>query len=182
MVRRSPVAIGIDVPRATFAISSGTSGGVGSSNQSGSYFSRRLRETNRARRGELAVCAEEQIAAIADGLAHLPDVAFGALELLEAGLAGVEGRVATGRVELQGRVPDRHVLGRSLRRDVGVEVHVRRITGLGVEVGVAAEALVHEPTEQLVDGLLDGLADDVPARHLDPAQDADERDDRGVPE
>ena len=42
VVRRSPVAIGIDVACATRAISSGMSGGVGSSNQSGSYFSRRL--------------------------------------------------------------------------------------------------------------------------------------------
>ena len=39
MVSRSPVAIGIDVWRATFAIPFGSSGGVGSSNQSGSYFS-----------------------------------------------------------------------------------------------------------------------------------------------
>ena len=36
VVSRSPVAIGIDVARATRAISSGISGGVGSSNQSGS--------------------------------------------------------------------------------------------------------------------------------------------------
>ena len=36
VVSRSPVAIGIDVPRATSAITSGMSGGTGSSNHSGS--------------------------------------------------------------------------------------------------------------------------------------------------
>ena len=36
VVSRSPVAMGIEVPRATSAISSGLSGGVGSSNHSGS--------------------------------------------------------------------------------------------------------------------------------------------------
>jgi hypothetical protein len=36
VVSRSPVAIGIEVPRATWAITSGMSGGTGSSNQSGS--------------------------------------------------------------------------------------------------------------------------------------------------
>ncbi len=36
VVRRSPVAIGMEVPRATSAISSGFSGGVGSSNHRGS--------------------------------------------------------------------------------------------------------------------------------------------------
>ena len=69
-----------------------------------------------------------------------------------------------------------HVLRGTLGGEIGVEVDVRRVARLGVEVRVAAEALVHEAAEQLVDGLLDGLADDVPARHLDPAQHADERD------
>ena len=36
------------------------------------------------------------------------------------------------------------------------------------------EAFVDAPTEQLVHGLVDGLADDVPARHLDAAEDAEE--------
>jgi hypothetical protein len=41
VVSRSPVAIGIEVARATRAISSGDSGGVGSSSQSGSKRSSR---------------------------------------------------------------------------------------------------------------------------------------------
>ena len=36
VARRSPVAIGMVVPRATLAISRGLSGGIGSSNHSGS--------------------------------------------------------------------------------------------------------------------------------------------------
>ena len=35
---------------------------------------------------------------------------------------------------------------------------------------------MHAPAEQVVDRLADRLADDVPAGHLDAAQDADERD------
>ena len=42
VVNRSPVAMGIDVALATLAISSGASGGTGSSSQSGSYGSSRL--------------------------------------------------------------------------------------------------------------------------------------------
>ncbi|MCY1241972.1 hypothetical protein D9M72_549060 [compost metagenome] len=42
VVRRSPVETGIEVARATSAIAASCPGGTGSSNQSGSYFSRRL--------------------------------------------------------------------------------------------------------------------------------------------
>ena len=95
-------------------------------------------EADRARCGELAVCSEEQIAAVADRLAHLADVALGPCERLEARLARVERRVRRRGVELERREALRDVLGGALaRRDpdrcrrrsdrrLRIEVRVRR--------------------------------------------------------
>ena len=44
-----------------------------------------------------------------------------------------------------------------------------------IEVGVAAQPLVNLAAEEIVDGLADRLADDVPKRHLDAGQDAHQR-------
>ena len=127
--------------------------------------------------------AEEQVAAVADRLAHGSHVPLAAVELVEPGLPGIERRVVAGRVELEGREAPGGVLRRPLGGKVGIEVDVGRVPGLAVEVGVGAQPLVHPSAEQLVDGLAHRLADDVPAGHLDPAQHADERDVRpsGVP-
>jgi hypothetical protein len=98
------------------------------------------------------------------------------LEVVEARLVRIEGRVGPGRVELHGREPARGVLRGARRPELGVDVDVRRVAVLGVEVAVGTKTLVHAAAEQVVDRLPDGLADDVPARHLDATEHADERD------
>ncbi len=137
---RSPVAIGMVVERATRAISSGISGGVGSSNQSGSNGSRRRASRIAPAVGELPVGAEEQVAARADGLSHRRDVALGAVDRLELGLPRINAVAQRPtRIELDGREPESGVLGCPAGGDVGVAVDVRRIVRLGIEVGVGAQ-------------------------------------------
>ena len=113
---------------------------------------------------------------VSDRLAHRPDVPLAAVELLEPRLPRVERRVVPRRIELERREAPCQVLRGPLAGEVGVEVDVGRVPRLAVEVRVAAQALVDAPAEQLVDGLVDGLADDVPARHLDAAEHAEQRD------
>ena len=113
--RRSPAAIGTLQARATFAISSGASGGTGSSNHSGSYGSmRRARRMAPAavicpwvpkRRSAFEPTADTQ-------LAH---EALAAIERGEGGLTAVEGRVRAERIELQRRKALREILRRPLR-------------------------------------------------------------------
>ncbi len=135
-----------------------------------------LGEADRAGRGELAVRSDQQIAAVADGIPNLADVLLRPREFLEARLARVERRVRARGVELQRRETEREVLGGAFCAQIRVDVDVGRIAFRRIEVRVRAQSLVHQTAEQLVHGLADRLADDVPARHLDPAQHAYERD------
>ena len=131
-------------------------------------------QADRARCGELPVGAEEQVAAGADRLADRAHVRLAPVERLEVGLPGVERGVGAGGVELQRREATVRVGGRPLGRERRVEVDVRRVARLGVEVRVRPEPLVHPAAEQLVHRLPDRLADDVPAGDLDAAEHADE--------
>ena len=133
------------------------------------------RQADRARDGELPVRSEQQVAARADRLADLPDVALAAVEIGERRLPGIEGRVRPGRVELERREAQRGVLGGALRGQVGIGVDVGRVAGLRVEVAVGAQPLAHAPAEQLVDRLADRLAGEIPHRHLDAREHAHER-------
>ena len=127
VVSRSPVAMGMDVARATRAISSGASGGVGLLEPERIEALEPPRQADRARDGELPVRAEQQVAARAHGLADLPDVALAAVEVVERRLARIERRVRAGRVELDRREAERGVLRRAHRRELGVGVDVGRV-------------------------------------------------------
>src|SRR5579883_1432591 len=81
VVSLSPAAMGIEVARATFAISSGISGGVGSSSQIVSLQT--LGEPYRAGRRELAMRSEQQVRPRADRLARQPHKTFGKLQRFE---------------------------------------------------------------------------------------------------
>ena len=118
---------------------------------------------------------DEQVAAVADRLAHPRDVRLGAGERLEARLARVERRVRAERVELERSESLRDVGRGAFRREVGIRVHIDRVVGLGIEIGVGAKLLVHAPAQEFEHGPADRLADDVPAGHLDPAHDALQR-------
>ena len=133
------------------------------------------RQPDRARDRELPVRPEQEIAARADGLPDLPDVALAAIELVERRLPGIEGRVRPGRIELDRGEAQVGVLAGAAGRQVGIGVDVGRVAGLRVEVAVGAQPLAHASAEQLVGRLADCLADEVPHRHLDPREHADER-------
>ena len=135
-----------------------------------------LREPDRSGGSELAVRADQQVAAIPDGLTYPRDVGLRPSEGLQARLARVEGGVRSHRIELDRREPLVDVGGRSLCGEVRIHVDVGRVAWLGIEIGVRAQPLVDPSAEELVRGFADRFAHDVPAGHLDAAEDADERD------
>jgi hypothetical protein len=121
------------------------------------------------------VGADEQVTAVADGVPQARDIRLCSRKRLEARLARVERGVRPNRIELQRRESHGDVGGGAFGRQVRVRVHVSDVARLGVQVRVRTEPLVHTPAEELVDRLAHRLADDVPARHLDPAQHAAEQ-------
>ena len=68
-----------------------------------------------------------------------------------------------------------HVLRGARRRAVGVVIEVLALSVCRIKVAIGAQALVHAAPEQLIDRLIDRLADDVPAGHLQPAHHAHQR-------
>ena len=134
-----------------------------------------LGEPDGAGGGHLAVRAEQQVGLVADGLADEPHETLAAVEFRERELPAIEGRVGTRRIELDRREALLHILDGPLRRALGVVVDRVGLGGRRVDVGVGADALVDEASEQLVDRLPRRLADDVPAGHLERAQHAHQR-------
>ena len=118
---------------------------------------------------------EQQIAAAADGVAQGPHEALGAIERLQRQLPRIEGRIGADRVELDRREPLLDVFARPLCRQIRIPVDVGPVAVLRVQVGVGPQPLVDAAAEQLVDRLAQLLADDVPAGHLDAAENAHER-------
>ena len=138
------------------------------------------RESERARHRELPMRAEQEVAAGSQRLPQGPHESFAELQPLEARLARIEGGVGAGGIELDRGKALPKVFQRPLRRrmrrriDGAIRIGVR--AGLvRIEIGVAAQPLVDLAAEEVVDGLHDRLADDVPQRHLDPAEDAHQR-------
>ena len=128
------------------------------------------REANRARGGHLPVRAEQQVGIGAHGGAQLAHEALAQIERRERQLPAVEGRVGSGRIKLQGGEALREVLDRALGGEIRILVHVAPVPGTRVDIGVGAQPLVYPPPEQVVDGLVRFLADDVPAGHLERTQ------------
>ncbi len=137
-------------------------------------------EPDRARRRELTVRADEKVGPVADRLADEPHVALGALERLERRLPRVESRVGAEWIELDRREALGHVLRSPSRGGLGIVVDVSRVPVRGVEIRVGAEPLAHSAAEERMDRTIELLPDDVPARHLDPAQNADQGDIRSL--
>jgi hypothetical protein len=126
-------------------------------------------EADRARRRELPVCADEQVAARADRLPHGTDVPLSSVERVERGLPRIERRVRSCRIELDRCEPLLHVCDRALRRQRRVGVDVGGVAVLRIEIGVRPQPLADLAAEQRVHGPVELFADDVPARHLDSA-------------
>ena len=83
--------------------------------------------------------------------------------------------VRAGRVELHCRETTFDFASGNLSRRHRILVERSRVDvfalgGRRIEIRVATELVVDSATEQLVDGFADGLATDVPARHLDTRQ------------
>jgi hypothetical protein len=89
---------------------------------------------------------------------------------LDRGEADVD--VVTGSRGGMGRVEPHVTAERAVVTRTGIS---RSLAGRGivVDIGVAADAVAHRAAEQLVHRLAAVLADDVPARHLDRAEDAE---------
>lgn len=124
--------------------------------------------------------AEQQIGARADRFPHLARIGLAAIQGLERGLAAVIYGIGPGRIELDRRKPLVHVFRRALGRHIAVVIDVGGVVGFRIQVGIRAQAFVDAPAEQFVHGLVDSLADNIPAGHLDPAEHADERDIRSL--
>ena len=112
---------------------------------------------------------------MAHRLAHQPHQAHGALERLLGRLARIVGRIAAGGIELEAGEALLHVFRGALGRALRIVVELLALAVGGIKIGVAAQPLVHLAAQQIVDRLLDRLADDVPARHFQSADHAHER-------
>ena len=132
-------------------------------------------QSNGSRRGHLPMRAEQQIRLVAHRFTQLPHEPLAQLERFERELAPVECAVRPRRVELDRREPLLQILRGTLGRQVGILVDVFVLAFARIDVSVGAQPLVHAPAEQLVNRLIRRLADDVPARHLERAQHAHQR-------
>src|SRR5688500_2219514 len=110
--------------------------------------------------------AEQQVGLAADRLAQQAAEFLRAVERLERRLARIERGVGRDRIELQRGEALLHILGRALRRQLGIVIDALVLSPLRVDVGVAAQPLVHTAAEQLIDRLAGRLAKDIPQRDL----------------
>ena len=127
------MAIGIEVAAATFAISSGISGGVGSSNHSGVIGLRLLRQPPRAPETVNCPCVpnsrSQRVPTASRMRRQNASLRF---QPLQARLARIEGGVRPRRIELHRRKPHADIVERPRRRRVGI--------GIDGMVGVGASA------------------------------------------
>ena len=119
--------------------------------------------------------AHQQIRLMAHGFAHQAHQAHGAFQRFLGRLPRIVGRVAAGGIELAARKTLLDILRRAFGRCVRIVVELIALAVGRVEIGVAAQALVHLAAQEVVDRLFEGLADDVPTRHLQTADHAHER-------
>src|SRR5579863_97074 len=131
------------------------------------------RQANCSRGGELAVSTDQKIGAPSDGLAHQPYQADGALERLLRGLTRIVCGEAAGGVEFQAGEALLDVFGGALGRSIRIVIELVALAGggIGIQIGVAAQTLVYLAAHEIVDRLLDRLPNDVPAGHLQTADD-----------
>src|SRR5581483_131427 len=123
----------------------------------------------------LPMGAEQKIGLRAHRRAQLAHEALTAIERGERRLAAVEDRIGPERIELQRREALRDIFRGPLCRQIRILIDVRAIIGPGVNVGIGAQPLMYAAAEELVDRLARGLANDVPAGHLQRAEYAHER-------
>ena len=155
--RLSPVAMGTGLRRATSTMAAMLVCGTGSSNQVGRSRRHCLRELDRGGNVEAAMAFDQQVHRGAHGIAHGTDDIQAEVEIV----AGERAPGAAERVELHRGVAaardDLRLFGKRLRR----------ARSAIPAVGVRAQLLVAAAAPQVVDGLIAGLADDVPAGDLD---------------
>src|SRR5690242_9088511 len=101
------------------------------------------------------MCAEKEVGLAADRLAD-QSAEFGAeLERNERGLARIEDRIGSSRIEFDGGEALLHIMGGAFSRDFGIPVDraVLPLGGVGIEISVGAQALMHASAQQFIDGL-----------------------------
>src|SRR5258708_37624217 len=117
----------------------------------------------------------EEIRAASHRLANQAHQPNGAFEGLLSGLPRIIRRYSAGGIEFQSGETLSDVFGGARGRSIRIMVELVAFAGSGIEIGVAAQALVNLAAEQVVDRLFGGLADDVPACHFQSADDAHQR-------
>ncbi len=128
-----------------------------------------------ARHRVLAMGAEQYVGLVADRLADEFAEALGQVHALERRLARVEHRITTHRVELDRGESLRHVDGGTFCRLYRVVIEGFVFVLVRIQIGVRTQPRVDQATEQLVDRLLQRLAGDVPAGHLERTEDTHQR-------
>jgi|GEM_PF-1019885 len=127
------------------------------------------RRLENLRMDELPMRPEQQVGARAHRLADRAAKRFGQCQRLQIRLSPVIDGIRPRRIELHRRKPLRHRLRRPLGAGIGVGVENRRVfIRFGVQIGVAAQPLMHPPAQQLVHRLIQRLAHDIPAGHFQP--------------
>ena len=130
------------------------------------------------------MCPYQQVTAAADGVSYVLDHHLGILECLQRKLSGVEGRHGHDRIELERGETLLQVMKGSFRSQIGIaeSIGYRQdvlfpggvgcVVAARIDVGIGAEPFVYLAPEEIVDRLVEGLADDVPAGHFDAAEHA----------
>src|SRR5262249_50837757 len=134
-----------------------------------------LGEADGAGSGELPALAEEEVSLAADRLAQQAAELLRAIERFQRRLAWIERGVRRDRIELNRGEAELHILGRALRRELGIVIDALVLVALRVDEGVAAYALMYAAAQELIDRLAGRLAHDVPQRDLDAREHADQR-------
>jgi hypothetical protein len=105
----------------------------------------------------LAVGSYEEVGAITHRLADQARQAYGPLQGFLGGLTRIVRREAAGGIEFEAGEALVHVLGGALGRTFGIVIELVAFAVRGIEVGVAAQALVDLAAEEVVHGLLTAL-------------------------
>src|ERR1700676_4164419 len=125
---------------------------------------------------------QQEVGAPSHRFADQAHQTYGAFELFLSGLARIVRGEAAGGIEFEAGKPLGHVLGCALGRTIRIVIELVPFTRGGIQIGVGAQALMHLAAEKIVDRLLHGLPDDVPAGHLQAADDAHQREIRAQAE
>ncbi len=127
-------------------------------------------ETQRSGGGELAMSAEQDVGAVADGVADGCNHGLAHIKSPQRRLIGAMCAVRPSWVELHGGESGAHHVGCSFCCGVGIDVDIGGVPIAWVQIGVGAHAVAHATTQQVVHALVQVPTNDVPAGDLERAE------------